>query len=81
MEDNMKQGSFEVIEKQTRPTFDEDNFDLIEHKKAATTESQAKAFKKRAHRNVALGRIIVFVVALVVCVALYLMALSITSMF
>ena len=70
-----------VLERNSRPTFDEDDFDLIEHKKAASTETKAKAFKKRAHRNVAVGRIIVFVIALIVCVALYFMALNLTAIF
>ena len=69
------------MERQDCPTFDEDAFDLIAHKKAVSTETKAKAFKKRAHRKIAVGRIIVFVVALVVCVALYFMATNITALF
>ena len=65
----------------SRPTFDEDEFDLIEHKKAVSTEIKAKAYRKRAHRKIAVGRIVVFVVALIVCVALYFMALHLTALF
>ena len=69
------------MERHSRPTFDEDSFDLLEHKKAASTEIKAKAFKKRAHRKIAVGRIVVFFVALAVCIALYFMALNLTALF
>ena len=79
----MQAGNPEINEmnNHSRPTFDEDAFDLIEHKKAVSTEIKAKAFRKRAHRKIAVGRIVVFVLALVVCVALYFMALHLTTIF
>ena len=77
----MEKYELSAIERHSRPTFDEDAFDLIAHKKAASTETKVKAYRKRAHRKVAVGRIIVFVVALVVCIALYFMALNLTALF
>ena len=40
-----------IVDVQDIPSFDEDNFDLIEHKKAAATKTQLKAQVKRSHRN------------------------------
>ena len=66
---------------QKAPSFDEDNFDINEHKKAATTQAKIKAFRKRAHRKITVGRVVVWVVALAVCVTLYLMASTIVALF
>jgi len=56
------------------PTFEEDNFDLIEHKNAATASTQAKARVKRDRRKVSVGRIVVMILAFIICALLYLMA-------
>jgi len=63
------------------PTFDEDNFDLIEHKNAATATTQAKARVKRDRRKVSVGRIVVMLIAFVVCALLYIMASQIAGLF
>ena len=47
--------------------FDEDDFDLIEHKKAANTIAQTKAHAKSVRRKVAVGRVIIMVAAIAVC--------------
>jgi len=56
------------------PTFEEDNFDLIEHKNKAAASTQAKARVKRDRRKVSVGRIVVMILAFAVCALLYLMA-------
>jgi len=58
----------------TTQTFDEDNFDLQEHKKAANTVAQEKAYAKSARRKVAVGRIIIMIAAVAVCGLLWVMA-------
>ena len=63
------------------PTFDEDDFDLIEHKNAATATTQAKARVRRDRRKVSVGRIIVMLLAFVVCALLYIMASQIAGLF
>jgi len=63
------------------PTFEEDNFDLIEHKNAATATTQAKARVKRDRRKVSVGRIIVMLLAFIVCTLLYLMARNVAGLF
>ena len=50
-----------------KQTFDEDEFDLMEHKKAANTVAQTKAHAKSVRRKVAVGRIIIMVAAIAVC--------------
>jgi len=63
------------------PTFEEDEFDLIEHKNATTAKTLAKAKVKRDRRKVSVGRIIVMLVAFAVCAILYLMATAIGGIF
>ena len=62
------------------PTFEEDDFDLIEHKNAATAKAQAKARVRRDRRNVSVGKIVVMLVAFAVCAILYLMATYIVGL-
>ena len=64
---------------QSKPTFDEDSFDLIAHKKAATSHTQAKAHVKRIRLKVTVGRIIVTIAAFAVCALLYFMASTIAA--
>jgi len=63
------------------PTFEEDDFDLIEHKNAATAKTQAKARIKRDKQKVSVGRIVVMLVAFALCAILYLMASHIVGLF
>jgi len=63
------------------PTFEEDHFDLIEHKNAATATTQAKARVKRDRRKVSVGRIVVMLLAFVVCALIYLMATNVSGLF
>jgi len=60
--------------------FNEDNFDLQEHKKAANTIAQTKAYAKSARRKVAVGRIIIMVAAIAVCGLLWFMVSMIVGM-
>ena len=69
------------MEVQKNLTFDEDNFDLIAHKNAATAETQGKARVKRVRRKVTVGRIIVMMVAFVACALLYLMLSTVVGLF
>ena len=69
------------INMQNAPSFDEDNFDLNEYKKAAATNTQFKAQVKRNHRMVRIGRYLVMVAALVVCILLWVMVSRIAGMF
>jgi len=71
----------DLIDIQNTPSFDEDNFDLAEHKKAAATNTQFKAQVKRSHRKVRVGRYIVMILALVVCILLWVMVSSIAGLF
>ena len=64
---------------QNMPSFNEDDFDLIEHKNAATSNTQAKARIKRDRRKVSIGRIVVMLVAFVVCALLYFMVSAIVG--
>ena len=59
--------------------FDEDEFDLQAHKKAANTIAQAKAHAKNARRKVAVGRILIMLAAIAVCGLLWFMASMIVS--
>ena len=61
------------MELKNMPTFDEDEFDLIEHKNAATASTQAKARVRRDRRKISVGRIVVMLAAFAVCALLYLM--------
>jgi len=63
------------------PTFDEDDFDLIAHKNAATANTQAKARVKRDRRKVSVGRIVIMILAFVACALLYLMARGVGGLF
>ena len=63
------------------PTFEEDEFDLIEYKNATTAKTLAKAKVKRDRRKVSVGRIIVMLIAFVVCAMLYLLATRIGGIF
>jgi len=62
------------------PAFDEDAFDLNEHKKAANTAAQTKAQVKRVRRKVALGRIIITILAFAVCALLWIMVSEIAGL-
>ena len=72
---NLKQAQI-----QNQPAFDEDSFDLMEHKKAANTISQARAHEKRVRRKVVLGRIIIMILAMAVCGLLWMMASAIVGL-
>jgi len=61
-------------------TFDEDSFDLQEHKKAANTVTQAKAYAKSVRRKVAVGRFIIMVAAIAVCGFIWFMVSMIVGM-
>ena len=63
------------------PTFEEDEFDLMEYKNATTAKTLAKAKVKRDRRKVSVGRIIVMFVAFAVCALLYLLASRIGGIF
>ena len=54
--------------------FEEDDFDLQEHKKAANTVAQIKAHAKSARRKVAVGRVVIMIAAMGVCLLLWFMA-------
>ncbi|MCL2378883.1 MAG: hypothetical protein FWC77_07140 [Defluviitaleaceae bacterium] len=54
--------------------FEEDDFDLQEHKKAANTVAQEKAHAKSARRKVAVGRVVIMIAAIAICGLLWLMA-------
>ena len=62
------------------PSFNEDNFDLIAHKNAATTTAQAKAREKRDRRKISVGKIIVMLAAFVVCALLWIMASAVVGL-
>ena len=51
--------------------FDEDNFDLAAHKKAADTVIREKSRIKRIHRHVAIGKILMAVAAVVIFFLVY----------
>jgi len=63
------------------PTFEEDEFDLIEYKNATTAKTIAKAKVKRDRRKVSVGRIVVMLIAFAVCAILYLLATEIRGIF
>jgi hypothetical protein len=54
--------------------FDEDSFDLSEHKKAADAVTREKARVKRIRRQVRLGKIVIVVVTIIIFFALFLLA-------
>ena len=60
--------------------FDEDDFDLAEHKKAANTVAQTKAHAKSVRRKVAVGRIIIMIAAIAVCGLLWFMVSMIVGL-
>jgi len=62
-------------------SFAEDDFDLQEHKKAANSLTQTKAYAKLARRKVAVGRIIIMVAAIATCILLWFMASMIVRAF
>ena len=62
------------INKAPITSFTEDDFDLQEHKKAANTLTQTKAYAKVARRKVAVGRAIIAVAAIGTCLLLWFMA-------
>jgi len=66
---------------QNMPSFNEDDFDLIAHKNAATTVAQAKAREKRDRRKVSVGRVVIMLAAFVLCALLWFMISSIVGMF
>ena len=66
---------------QNIPSFNEDDFDLIAHKNAATSCAQAKAREKRDRRKISIGKIIVMLAAFVVCALLWIMASAIVGLF
>jgi len=61
------------------PTFEEDDFDLIEHKNTATAKTKAKARVKRDRRKVSVGRLIIAIAAMAVCALLYFMAVGLVG--
>ena len=77
---NMNIKKIDPILPQDPPVFDEDGFDLMEHKKAASTTAQARAHIKRARRKVALGRVIIMIAAMAVCGLLWFMVSMIVGM-
>ena len=74
----MDMHNFEVHE---LPTFDEDDFDLIEHKKEATSLTKAKARIKRDRRKLSVGRVIIWISAFALCALLYIMASAVVGLF
>jgi len=71
----------DILDAKKVPSFDEDDFDLAEHKKAAATSTQFKAQVKRSHRKVRVGRYIVMIAALIVCILLWVMVSTIAGLF
>ena len=65
---------------QNMPSFNEDDFDLIEHKNTATSLTQAKAREKRDRRKVSVGKIVVMLAAFAVCALLWIMASAIVGL-
>jgi len=51
-------------------SFDEDTFDLSEHKKAADAVTREKARVKRVRRQLKVGKVILAVIAVIVCLLL-----------
>lgn len=51
--------------------FDEDSFDLDEHKKAVDAIVQEKARNKRIRRNIKIGKILLAITAPIIAVLLY----------
>jgi len=68
-----KQSDIPPVNPPILPAFDEDDFDLQEHKKAANTVAQTKAHAKSVRRKVAVGRIIIMIAAIAVCTLLWFM--------
>ena len=75
-----KQSGLVPVNEQERTAFDEDSFDLQEHKKAANTIAQTKAHVKSVRRKVAVGRIVIMVAAIIVCGLLWYMASMIVGL-
>lgn len=69
----------DVMPKNTQ-AFNEDDFDLTEHKKAANTAAQTKAHAKSVRRKVAIGRVIIMVAAIAVCGLLWFMVSMIVGL-
>ena len=66
---------------QNMPDFNVDDFDLIAHKKAATTNAQAKAREKRDRRKISVGKIVVMIAAFIVCALIWIMMTQLTGLF
>ena len=62
------------------PTFNEDSFDLEEHKRAADNATRVKTRRARLRRHVVLGKAIITVVAFAIFFLLYYMATQIISL-
>jgi len=77
--DDMENKQQDIIPVEAQ-TFDEDDFDLLEHKKAANTVAQAKAHAKSVRRKVAVGRVIIMVAAIAVCGLLWFMVSMIVGL-
>ena len=63
----------------TKPTtkvmsFDEDNFDLAAHKKAADAVAKEKARVKRVRRQVAIGKVVMTIVAFLIFMLIFIIA-------
>ena len=65
---------------QNMPSFNEDDFDLIAHKNAATSVTQAKAREKRDRRKISVGKIVVMLAAFAVCALIWIMLASIVGL-
>jgi len=55
-------------------SFEEDSFDLAEHKKAADTVTRQKAHVKRVRRQVAIGKAVMAVAAFIIFLLLFIIA-------
>jgi len=56
--------------------FEEDNFDLTAHKKAADAVTREKSRIKRIHRHVAIGKILMAITAIIIFFLIYYIVVS-----
>jgi len=56
--------------------FDEDTFDLAEHKKAADAVTKKKSRFKRIRRQVVIGKVILAIVAVIIFFLIYYLAVN-----
>ena len=72
--DEKWKGLFFIMTNKKYMSFEEDNFDLNTHKKAADALTRGKARVKRARRQVAVGKVILAIVAFLIFILLFIIA-------